>query len=101
MSDCSSHSFDVRPIRGEIGWGGDMRPTPLSYARYVNGQERVAEYVELDGVRYASESERVNELESLVRDMWLYLSDEKTEFPGCIPVCDGMRKRMVALGLLE
>ena len=57
MSDCSTNSFDVRPIRGEIHWRGGMRPTPLSYARYVNGQERVAEHVELDGVRYVPEGE--------------------------------------------
>ena len=55
MSDCSTNSFDVAPIRGEIHWRGGMRPTTLSYARYVNGQERMAEWVELDGVRYVPE----------------------------------------------
>lgn len=55
MSDCSTHAFDTSPIRGEIRWTDGQRPSELSYARYVNGQERKAEYVELDGVKYVPE----------------------------------------------
>lgn len=68
MSDCSTHNFDVRPIRGEIHWRGDMSPTSLSYARYVNGHERVAEWVEFDGVRYVPESENA-ELRAIINEL--------------------------------
>lgn len=42
---------------------------------------------------------RAEELKSLVRDMWLYLSDPETEFPCCIPVCERLREDMRALGI--
>ena len=42
MSDCSTNAMSApKPIHGEIVWKDGMRPTPLSYARYVNGVERV------------------------------------------------------------
>lgn len=53
MSDCSTHSFEVVPIRGQIVWEGeDQRPAPLSYARYVNGEERKVDHIELDGILF-------------------------------------------------
>ena len=55
MSDCSTQAFNANAIHGEVKWAGGMRPTPLSYARYVNGQERKAECFELDGVDYLPE----------------------------------------------
>lgn len=56
MSDCSYTAFAApQPIRGQINWANGHRPTPLSYARFVNGEERIAESVEIDGVVYAPE----------------------------------------------
>lgn len=52
MSDCRIGLKAPKPIHGQIVWGADQRPTPLSYARYVNGVERFAVYIELDGERY-------------------------------------------------
>ena len=53
MSDCSTNAMSApKPIHGEIVWKDGMRPTPLSYARYVNGVERVADHIDFDGERY-------------------------------------------------
>lgn len=41
----------------------------------------------------------IDGLESLVRDMWVYLSDPGTESPCSIPVLDMMRERMRELGI--
>ena len=60
MSDCSTNAMSApKPIHGEIVWKDGMRPTPLSYARYVNGVERIADHIDFDGERY----ERVRECE--------------------------------------
>ena len=54
MSDCSYTAFSApQPIRGQINWANGHRPTPLSYARFVDGEERRAVSIELDGVEYA------------------------------------------------
>jgi hypothetical protein len=61
MSDCSQNAFQpVKPIKGRIVWKDGQRPTPLDYARYVNGAERVADHIDFDGERY----ERVRECEN-------------------------------------
>lgn len=65
MNDCSTNAMSApKPIHGEIFWKDGMRPTPLSYARYVNGVERVADHIDFDGERY----ERVRECK--MRVLW-------------------------------
>ena len=56
--DCEKK--DTKPISGEIVWGNGHRPSPLSYARYVNGVERVADRITLDGVMYVPWNEVVS-----------------------------------------
>ena len=58
MSDCSTNAFKAQGIGGHIVWQG-LPASPLAFARYVNGTERVAKCIELDGERY----ERVRECE--------------------------------------
>ena len=78
-----------RGIDGAIHWITGV--SELHYARYVNGEERKAEYVELDGVKFVSE-QRIAELEKLVRDMF---ADDK-----CFRNKRGWyRKRMEELGI--
>lgn len=45
------HEGVARGIHGAIRWD-DGTDSQLAYARYVNGRERHAVRVELDGVRY-------------------------------------------------
>ena len=53
MSDCSREAWQApRGIAGAVHWQGGTE-SELHYARFVNGEERKAEYIELDGVRYA------------------------------------------------
>lgn len=40
-----------RPIRGRVVWD-DGTESRITYGRYVNGVERRAAYVEMDGTRY-------------------------------------------------
>lgn len=94
MSDCSTNAFQpVKPIKGRIVWKDGQRPTPLDYARYVNGAERVAVYIELDGERY----ERVRECRAIaiynMHDEWCgdecsacgyeWYEDEPNYCPNC------------------
>lgn len=53
MSDCNTNAMSApKPLEGQINWCGDHMPTPLNYARYVDGVERVAESIELDDVLF-------------------------------------------------
>ena len=53
MSDCKHGGRDVYDgIHGAIHWKDHDRDTPLSYARFVNGVERIAKSIELDGVEF-------------------------------------------------
>ena len=55
MGDGSREAWNApRGIDGEIGWDNG-NTSELHYARFVNGEERKAEYVEIDGVRYVPE----------------------------------------------
>ena len=59
MSDCSREAWQApRGIDGAVHWQGGTE-SELHYARFVNGEERKAECIELDGVRF----ERVRECE--------------------------------------
>ena len=58
MSDCSASAFVAPGIHGVVHWK-DGTISTLTFSRYVNGEEREAEYFELDGERY----ERVRECE--------------------------------------
>ena len=52
MSDCAATAWNApRGIDGEIRWDDGMR-SGLHYARYVNGRERRAIEVVLDGERF-------------------------------------------------
>ena len=71
MSDCSTNAFQpVKPIKGQIVWKGGMMPTPLDYARYVNGAERVADHIDFDGERYERVRECKLELEPNSDRLW-------------------------------
>ena len=52
MSDCSTNAFNTDTIRGRLHYEGSMRPSDFTFARMVNGKERVPDHFELDGVRY-------------------------------------------------
>lgn len=80
-------ALDDERIAGPKPWGG-------GYVIHAWGTERAYGDV-------TEKDTRIEELESLVRDMWLHLSDDMTEFPCCIPVCAELRARMAVLGLLE
>ena len=55
MSDCSREAWQApRGIDGAIHWNNG-NTSELHYARFVNGEERKAEYVELDGVKFVPE----------------------------------------------
>lgn len=130
MSDCRIGLKAPKPIHGQIVWGADQRPTPLSYARYVNGVERIAEYIDLDGKRYypqggyeegaffvlpkpkenlvqafaGQQQDERAELESLVRDM--FLTWKRLDLEGDWPDSghNGWRvfmSRLAALGILD
>ena len=54
MGDCSTQAWNApRGIDGAIHW--NIGESELHFARYVNGEERKAEYVEIDGVKFAPE----------------------------------------------
>ena len=58
MSDCSTQACNApRGIDGRIAWT-DGKESELHYARFVNGVERRADYIELDGVRYVPAPQR-------------------------------------------
>ena len=52
MPDCSRQAWNApKGIEGFIHWiGGKL--SKLDYARFVDGQERKADYIELDGDRF-------------------------------------------------
>ena len=47
MSDCSTRDCSTRGIGGRVAWH-DGTDSPITFARYVNGVERKAVFVELD-----------------------------------------------------
>ena len=52
MSNCSREAWQApRGIEGAIHWNNG-NTSELHYARFVNGEERKAECIELDGVRF-------------------------------------------------
>jgi len=51
VSDCSTNAFDAKPIRGQLVYE-DGRPSEFTFARYVNGEERVVDHVTVDGLNY-------------------------------------------------
>ena len=54
MGDCSTQAWNApHGIDGAIHW--NIGESELHYARFVNGEERNAEYIELDGVKYVPE----------------------------------------------
>lgn len=55
MSDCSREAWQApRGIDGAVHWQGGTE-SELHYARFVNGEERKAECIELDGVKFVPE----------------------------------------------
>jgi len=55
MSDCSREAWNApKGIDGAVHWQGGTE-SELHYARFVNGEERKAEYIELDGVKHVPE----------------------------------------------
>lgn len=69
MSDCSREAWQApRGIDGAVHWQGGTE-SELHYARFVNGEERKAECIELDDVKFVPE--RACTVESvLCWDMW-------------------------------
>ena len=51
MSDCSTRDYSMPGISGRVAWN-DGTESPITFARVVNGETRVAVAVELDGVVY-------------------------------------------------
>ena len=55
MSDCSREAWQApRGIDGAVHWLGGTE-SELHYARFVNGEERKAECIELDDVKFMPE----------------------------------------------
>lgn len=54
MSDCSTNAFAEGGIHGAVHWNDGLL-SKLSYPRAVNGVERRAEWVEIEGVRFYPE----------------------------------------------
>ena len=55
MGDCSTQAWNApRGIDGAVHWDNG-NTSELHYARFVNGEERKAECIELDGVKFAPE----------------------------------------------
>ena len=58
VSDCSKNAWNApRGIDGEVRWD-DGTVSELHYTRYLNGHERHAREVVVDGVRYVPVPER-------------------------------------------
>lgn len=58
MSDCSKKAWNApRGIDGEVRWD-DGTVSELHYTRFLNGRERHAREVVVDGVRYLPVHER-------------------------------------------
>jgi len=64
MSDCSREAWNApRGIDGAVHWQ-DGTESELHYARFVNGEERKVECIELDGMRYLPEIKKLYGVET-------------------------------------
>lgn len=64
MSDCSREAWQApRGIDGAVHWQ-DGTESELHYARFVNGEERKADYIEIDGVKFVPEIKKLYGVET-------------------------------------